>query len=139
MQIVLDLKSDKQEAYNAHFTFKELRDALSSTESTAPGEDSIIYDMLKHLPESAKQFLLQICNKIWDTGILPETWKISLIIPVKKPGKEASQATSYRPIALTSCVCKLMEKMINTRLVWFLEKNNLISPSQFGFRKIAPP
>ena len=90
--------------------------------------------MLKHLPESAKG-LLQICNKIWDTGILPETWKISLIIPVKKPGKEASQTTSYRPIALTSCVCKLMEKMINTRLVWFLEKNGIISSSQFGFWK----
>ena len=133
-KIVLDLGPNK-EVYNAKFSLKELRDVLSSTEQTAPGEDNILYSMIKHLPEPAKQFLLKIINKIWETGILPKTWKIALIIPVKKPGKEASQATSYRPIALTSCVCKIMEKMINTRLIWFLETSNKISSHQFGFRK----
>ena len=134
-QITLDLGSKKRAPYNAQFTLKEMEEALSSTESTSPGEDSIIYEMLKHLPEAAKSFLLKIINKIWDTGILPESWKISIIIPVKKPNKEGFQPNSYRPIALTSVMCKLMEKMINTRLVWFLETNGLISPFQFGFRK----
>ena len=91
--------------------------------------------IIEHLSESAKSFLLKKVNKIWDTGILPKSWKISVIIPVKKPNKDSDEATSYRPIALTSCVCKLMEKMINTRLVWFLERNTKISPFQFGFRK----
>ena len=91
--------------------------------------------MIKNLPEHAKKYLLKILNKIWETGILPRDWKISIIVPVKKPNKDPSQATSYRPIALTSCVCKLMEKMINTRLVWHLEAKGLISPYQFGFRK----
>lgn len=61
-----------------------MKEALFSTESTSPGEDSIIYEMLKHLPETAKNFLLKIINKIWDTGILSESWKISSIIPAKK-------------------------------------------------------
>ena len=95
----------------------------------------IPYEMLKHLPEEAKLYLLKIINKIWETGIMPKSWKIAIIVPVKKPNKDASLATSYRPIALTSCVCKLMEKMINTRLVWHLERKGLISPFQFGFRK----
>ena len=77
--------------------------------------------MLKQLPDNAEEFLLKIINKIWETGILPRSWKISLIVPVLKPKKDPSDPTSYRPIALTSCVCKLMEKMINTRLVWYLE------------------
>ena len=47
------------------------------------------------------------------------------------PGKEP---TNYRPIALTSCLCKTLERMINARLVWYLEINNLISPVQSGFR-----
>ena len=94
-----------------------------------------MYEMLKHLPDKAKKFLLKIMDKIWETGILPKDWKISIIVAVKKPNKDAFQATSYRPIALTSCVCKLVEKMINTRLVWHLESKGLISPCQFGFRK----
>ena len=45
------------------------------------------------------------------------------------------EATNYRPIELTSCICITMERMINDRLVWFLESNNLISGNQAGFRK----
>lgn len=134
-EITLKFDSGKSEPYNYKFSIRELREALSSSKSTAPGEDTIIYEMLKHLPDDAKKYLLKIINKIWETGILPKEWKISIIIPIKKPNKDASQATSYRPIALTSCVCKLMEKMINTRLVWHLETKGLISPFQFGFRK----
>ena len=56
------------------------------------------------------------------------------MIPIPKPGKDIEEPNSYRPIALTSCVCKTMERMINSRLVWYLESNNLISPFQSGFR-----
>ena len=133
--ISVNLNSGKYEAYNIRFSYKELVSALSSTESSAPGEDAVMYEMIKHLPEFAKIFLLKIINKIWDTGVLPKSWKISLIIPIKKPNKDATEATSYRPIALTSCICKVMEKMINTRFVWHLERNNLITPYQFGFRR----
>ena len=90
--------------------------------------------MLKHLPEDAKTFLLKVI-KIWSLGELPEDWSISLILPVLKPQKLSNQVSSYRPIALTSCLCKLMEKMINNRLVWHLEVNNKFSKYQFGFRK----
>ena len=134
-QISLNFESDKFEAYDAKFSSREFREALISFEATAPGEDLIMYEMLKHLPDNAIKFLLQIVNKIWETGIFPKDWKISIIVPVKKPNKDAFQATSYRPIALTSCVCKLMEKVINIRLVWHLESKGLISPCQFGFRK----
>ena len=91
--------------------------------------------MLKYLPDTAKIFLLKIINVIWRTSILPKSWKIALIIPARKPGKDANLATSYRPISLTSCVCKIMEKMVNMRLVWYLEKNGFLSSVQYGFRK----
>ena len=134
-QISLNFESDKFEAYNAKFSLREFWEALISSEATAPGEDLIMNEMLKHLPDNAKKFLLKIMNKIWETGILPKDWKIFIIVPVKKPNKDAFQATSYRSIALTSCVCKLRDKMINTSLVWHLESKGLISPCQFGFRK----
>ena len=74
-------------------------------------------------------------NEIWRTGKFPEDWHKAVIIPIPKPGKDKTEATNYRPIALTSCICKTMERMINDRLVWFLESNNLISGNQAGFRK----
>ena len=61
----------------------------------------------------------------------PKNWEIATIIPVPKPGKgDHAEPINYRPIALTSCLCKTLERMINTRLVWYLEFNNLISPVQ---------
>ena len=75
--ITVNLNSGRFESYNIRFSYKELIHALSSVESSAPGEDSIVYDMIKHLPEHAKMFLLKIINKIWDTGIMPKSWKVS--------------------------------------------------------------
>ena len=74
-------------------------------------------------------------KEIWRTGKYPEDWHEAVIIPIPKPGKDKTEATNYRSIALTSCICKTMERMINDRLVWFLESTNLISRNQAGFRK----
>ena len=51
-----------------------------------------------------------------------------------KPGKDSSEPNNYRPIALTSCLCKTLERIINTILTRFLETNNHISRLQSGFR-----
>ena len=90
--------------------------------------------MLKHLPPSSLQALLEIFNDMWETGKFPESWELATVIPVPKPGKDHTEPNNYRPIALTSCLCKTLERMINVRLVWYLESNNLISPVQSGFR-----
>ena len=58
----------------------------------------------------------------------------STVIPIPKPAKDASDPNNYRPIALTNCLCKVMERMVSNRLVWFLERTKLITPLQCGFR-----
>ena len=90
--------------------------------------------MLKHLPDTSLETLLNIFNYIWTTGKFPEDWTLATIIPIPKPGKDPAEPNSYRPIALTSCLCKTLERMINKRLTWFLESNNHISLFQSGFR-----
>ena len=131
----LNFQSDNTESYNAPFTLKELKAALDKAHNTCPGPDDIHYQILKHLPITTLQILLNIYNYIWTTGIFPNSWREALVIPIPKPGKEPTDPNSYRPIALTSCVCKVLERMINNRLVWFLESNNLITTNQNGFRK----
>ena len=51
-----------------------------------------------------------------------------------KPDKDTVEPNNYRPKALTSCLCKTLERMINKRLTWFLKSNNHISRFQSGFR-----
>ena len=66
---------------------------------------------------------------------MPAQWKIAKIKMIPKPGKNTKDSASYRPISLLSNLGKLLEKIINSRLVEYLESNNLISIHQSGFRK----
>ena len=122
------------EEYNNPFNLLELIDAIQKSNDTATGPDEVHYQMLKHLPNNALSTILHIFNDIWATGVFPESWRLATIIPIPKPGKDHEEPSNYRPIALTSCLCKTLERMINKRLVWYLESNDLISPIQSGFR-----
>ena len=123
------------EFYNKDFSFSELKQALNPAKDTAPGPDDITNAILKLLPDSTLKVLLAIINKMWRTGEFPEEWRLATIIPIPKPDKDHSKPESFRPISLTSCLCKLVERMVNNRLIWFLEKNNLLSDWQSGARK----
>ena len=57
------------------------------------------------------------------------------VIPVPKPGKDRLDPNNYWPIALTTCLCKIMVRMINHRLTCFLQDNNIITKYQCGFQK----
>ena len=118
----LDFDTDNSENYNVPFTITELCDALKKSHDTATGPDEIHYQLLKHLPRDSLMVLLDIFNYIWASGEIPECWKEATVIPIPKPGKDSKNLSNYRPISLTSCLCKTMERIINTRLVWFLEK-----------------
>ena len=73
-EVLVSMESGGLEDYNCTFSLHELHSALSSAESTAPGKDNIIYDMLKHSLTKAKNFLINIFNRIWETGVLPKSW-----------------------------------------------------------------
>ena len=74
--------------------------------------------------------LLEIYNKIWAENVFPRQWREAIIILFLKPNKNSKQVTSYWPIALTSCVCKLMERIVNTKLVHILERKKITNPMQ---------
>ena len=91
--------------------------------------------MISHLSVSAKCFLLDTLNGLWISHTTPDAWHTSVVVPSHKPGRDPELPQSYRPIALTSCVCKLFERMVDNWLVWYLESKNLLSNRQFDFRK----
>ncbi|KAK8769894.1 hypothetical protein V5799_013642 [Amblyomma americanum] len=122
--------------YDMLFTMPELEAALSSCRRpSAPGPDGISYASLSHLGMEGRTVLLSYYNDTWASGIVPEHWKISRLVALLKPGKPPYELTSYRPVALASCVGKVMERMVLARLEWFLEQNALYPDMMTGFRR----
>ncbi|GFN92453.1 RNA-directed DNA polymerase from mobile element jockey [Plakobranchus ocellatus] len=113
----------------------ELKNSIVKSNESAVGPDDVYYQFLKHLPESCLHTLLKLFNNIWTTGDIPPSWREASVVPIPKPGKDPSDPSNYRPIALTSCLCKTLERMVNDRLVHVLESRNLLSKVQCGFRK----
>ncbi|GBN20123.1 putative RNA-directed DNA polymerase from transposon X-element [Araneus ventricosus] len=133
--IPISFVSERHASYNCDFRMSEMRKALSQCRNTSPGPDGVTYSMLHHLNEDSLSNLLRLFNRIWNENIYPSQWREALVIPILKPGTDATDPMNYRPIALTSCLSKTLERMINARLVYELETQNLIPMHQSGFRK----
>ena len=127
---------DDNSVINKDFVYHEMETCIRQCKKNkSPGQDRIHYEMLLNLPKTSKKAILRLYNRTWTNGQLPDNWKHAIIVPFLKENKEASDPNSYRPIALTSSLCKLMERLITNRLTWYLETNNLINKDQTGFRK----
>ena len=97
----MQYSADNQEnntllAVNEKFSIDELESAIAQCKNgTAPGEDMITYEMLKHFPTNSLVIILELYNRIWETGTLPQNWKHSIVLPFVKPGKDPSSPDSY--------------------------------------------
>lgn len=132
----LSFESQNNEIYNQLFSYSELTLCITNyIKNTAPGPDDIHPFMIKNLPEQGLIQMLNIYNHIWSSHQFPSTWSQAIIVPILKPNKESHSPTNYRPISLTCVLCKILEKMVSKRLLWFIETNNLLSSYQSGFRK----
>ena len=134
-EIQFHINEQSPEHYNEPLTLEELEHTLNTAKDTAPGQDQIKTIMLKQMPPNGKQYMLKLFNKIWNQNVFPAEWRESIIIPIPKPGKDPSNPGNYRPIALTSCVCKAMERIVNGRLTRVLKEKNVITPTQTGAEK----
>ncbi|KAF2353267.1 Ribonuclease H domain [Trinorchestia longiramus] len=101
---------------------------------TATGQNDIHNEHLKHMPDNYRTWLLQLYNKSLRSGMLPTVWQPAIIIPLHKPNKPLTSVDSYRPISLLSCVQKLMERLIVSRLTFFLEQKGVFRKTQGGYR-----
>ena len=101
----------------------------------AAGPDNTPPSFLKSLDPFALQELLSILNSSFSLARCPRIWRVATIIPLLKAGKSPCEVASFRPISLTSCVVKLLERIIADRLYYIAETNNMFSRFQAGFRK----
>lgn len=114
---------------------QEVRNVLMSLKSTsASGSDNIPIAFLKEAHEFVVPIITYLTNLCFEQGIFPSALKQALITPVYKSGDKAVIA-NYRPISVLTPLSKVLEKIINFRLINYLNKNNILSSSQYGFRQ----
>ncbi|ORC82802.1 Tbingi protein [Trypanosoma theileri] len=101
-------------------------------ERTAACPDGIYGEALQQLGPRAKAETLALFNESLRTGVGPVSWKVGIIVPLLKPGKKATDLDSFRAVTLTSCLSKLMERIIAARIRDVIETK--LTPQQSGFR-----
>ena len=83
--------------------------------------------------EAMIPYLAQLLETTRNNGMLPGDWRRATVIPVHK-GRDQALVTNYRPVSLTSLVCKQMEHVIASYLMQVWDKNNWLYEGQHGFR-----
>lgn len=102
----------------------------------SPGPDEVYTEMLQHAGEEFMTAVLKLFQMSWSTARVPMGWKQAEVKFLRKNGKKSyHDPGAYRPISLTSYLCKCMERIITTRLYGFAEHFKLLDKEQEGFRK----
>ena len=111
---------------------KSLKDAKNNK---APGIDTIPYEMYKHGGKTTTRTLMELFNDVWEKEEIPEDWNVSKVKLQHKGGyKSKLLLKNYRPISLTNTMGKLFANIISSRLVEWIERNEIIGEEQNGFR-----
>ena len=97
--------------------------------SKSPGYDGIRADFIKNAP--CIQFLHSFFNFCLENGITPIAWSKAVIKPKSKPSKNPSD---YRGVSLQPLIAKTYCRILNSRLMTWVEENDLLSDEQNGFR-----
>ena len=98
------------------------------------GPDEIHNEVLYEIKQEIVKPLADLFRGSLDSGVLPKEWKVANLTTIFKKGKKIDP-NNYRPVSLTSNVCKMMETLIRDELEQYLENQGSFCSSQHGFRK----
>lgn len=99
-----------------------------------PGADAIHNEFLRRYAEWISKYLFIIFKVSLRYGVLPMQWKVGKIIPIHKSG-DRNNPSNYRPVSLTSTCSKLLEHIMFSHMIQYLDNHNILTPFQHGFRK----
>lgn len=119
---------------DVHITPGKVKEAIKDIKNNAaPGPDQFPAIFLKNCSEELSIPLCTLYRNSLDSGIIPRQLKSARITPIHKGGSQADPS-NYRPIALTSHIIKVLEKILVNYMTSYLEENNKLNKHQYGFR-----
>ena len=110
-----------------------LKQLLNLNPNKAPGPDQIPPWFLKDYAINIYVILTDLFQTSVNSGTIPKRWKEANICGVFKKGNKNDPA-NYRPVSLTCVCCKILEHIIHSHVMKFLDKHNILNDSQHGFR-----
>ena len=117
-----------------HITLNGVRNLLAECDTTkSPGPDNIHAAFLKQVASEIAPLLTHLFNQSLRIGTVPDSWKQANVTPIYKKG-DKTDPRNYRPVSLTSLVCKTLEHILVSQIMKHLESNNILTDVQYGFR-----
>jgi hypothetical protein len=115
--------------------FDEIERIINRLNNTpAVGWDGIPTTIIKSAKRILIPALVHVFNLCLESGVFPQAFKIAILHPIYKSGDRGS-VNNYRPISILTAFSKILEKILNKRLLDFLDSHNIIAENQYGFRK----
>jgi len=128
-----DLLNEEDVIRDIHINLREVLAELKDlNKEKATGPDGMPALVLKNCANQLAPPLLKIFRKSLSEGKVPSDWKMAQITPIFKKGSKKKPG-NYRPVSLTSHVCKILERLLRRHIVNHLEENYLLSVHQHGF------
>ena len=121
-----------------HFHFKQvntrivLKELRNLKRSKSPDLDDILPSLLKDVTSCLAEPLTYLINMSLRTGQVPNEWKQAKVLPNFKSGN-ATELGNYRPISILPVLSKVLERVVHTQFIDYLESNRLLYKYQFGF------
>ena len=121
-------------AQHKHYSKWSIKQLSKLNPGKAAGPDNLTSRILKELHSEVAPMLSDIFNSSLREGEVPDDWRNASVSPVYKKGAKTN-AENYRLISLTCICCKVMEHVITSNIMAYLDKHQLLHSNQHGFRK----
>ena len=113
---------------------REVHTLLNSFQNKNSSLSNIPVYVMKRISHLIAPIIADLFNESIQTGIFPECLKLGRVVPLFKSGSRNS-VSNYRPITTLSVLSKVFEKLVHKRMIYFVNKNNILKNNQFGFQK----
>ena len=137
-QDVIDFYNSNTFRANKTFSFglaslEDVHNAICSIKSKAYGADNINITMIKYCSPFIEKYILHILNCCIEEGYFPSNWKCSLVTPLPKISNPLS-FSDLRPVSVLPAFSKILEKIMCSQIFSYIDKNEILSKYQSGFR-----
>jgi hypothetical protein len=134
-EIVLSIQETKSKMnLFKQLKFPELKSLIRKMKNKQSSVDGINTKILKLTFETIGDRFLHVINTSLETGKFPNKWKTTTVIPIEKK-INTNRCEEFRPINMVPIYEKLLELVVNSQIVEYIENNNILCEYQSGFRK----